>query len=127
MPIFLSVLLADLASAVTVLDVNGRAGVPSLLISGPWMGKSRLVRELAAADGVLCKTVLGSLREPSDFAGLPVVRENGVTLKAPAWEKESVAGVESDRVRARTDEARRLLADGWTPSQEPELPPSALG
>src|SRR3546814_963878 len=73
--------MADLATAVTVLDANGRAGVPSLLISGPGMGKSRLVRGLAAADGVLCKTVLGSLREPSDFAGLPVVRENGVTLE----------------------------------------------
>ncbi|WP_251014192.1 hypothetical protein [Rhodococcus qingshengii] len=36
--------------------------------------------------------VLGSLREPSDFAGLPVVREHGVTLEAPAWAKELVAG-----------------------------------
>ena len=54
--------MADLATAVTVLDANGRAGVPSLLISGPGMGKSSLVRGLAAADGVLCKTVLGSLR-----------------------------------------------------------------
>ncbi len=62
--------MADLATAVTVLDANGRAGVPSLLISGPGMGKSSLVRGLAAADGVLCKTVLGSLREPSDFAGV---------------------------------------------------------
>lgn len=84
--------MADLATAVTVLDANGRAGVPSLLISGPGMGKSSLVRGLAAADGVLCKTVLGSLREPSDFAGLPVVREHGVTLEAPAWAKELVAG-----------------------------------
>ena len=72
--------MADLATAVTVLDANGRAGVPSLLISGPGMGKSSLVRGLAAADGVLCKTVLGSLREPSDFAGLPVVREHGVDV-----------------------------------------------
>ena len=40
----------------------------------------------------MCKTVLGSLREPSDFAGLPVVREHGVTLEAPAWAKELVAG-----------------------------------
>lgn len=84
--------MADLATAVTVLDANGRAGVPSLLISGPGMGKSSLVRGVAAADGVLCKTVLGSLREPSDFAGLPVVREHGVTLEAPAWAKELVAG-----------------------------------
>ncbi|MEU2005407.1 ATP-binding protein [Rhodococcus sp. NPDC019627] len=79
--------MADLATAVTVLDANGRAGVPSLLISGPGMGKSSLVRGLAASDGVLCETVLGSLREPADFAGLPVVREHGVTLEAPDWAK----------------------------------------
>ena len=79
--------VADLATAVTVLDANGRAGVPSLLISGPGMGKSSLVRGLAASDGVLCETVLGSLREPADFAGLPVVREHGVTLEAPDWAK----------------------------------------
>lgn len=77
--------MPDLATAVTVVDACGRAGVPSLLISGPGMGKSSLVRALAASEGVLCETVLGSLREPADFAGLPVVRESGVRLEAPDW------------------------------------------
>lgn len=83
--------MADLATAVTVLDACGRAGVPSLLISGPGMGKSSVVRGLAASEGVLCETVLGSLREPSDFAGLPVVREGGVVLEAPAWARRLLA------------------------------------
>src|SRR6202035_719206 len=37
--------------------------------------------------GVRCEAVIGSLREPSDFAGLPVVTDDGVRLEPPAWEK----------------------------------------
>ena len=85
--------MADLATAVTVLDANGRAGVPSLLISGPGMGKSSFGAWVGGGGwGCCARPVLGSLREPSDFAGLPVVREHGVTLEAPAWAKELVAG-----------------------------------
>lgn len=80
--------MADLATAVTVLDACGRAGVPSLLLSKPGMGKSSVVRALAAAEQVPCKTVLGSLREPADFAGLPVVTAEGVKLEAPTWARE---------------------------------------
>lgn len=72
--------MADLATAVTVLDANGRAGVPSLLISGPGMGKSSLVRGLAAADGVLCKTVLGSLRDDA-FRLLARLRDAFSTIR----------------------------------------------
>src|SRR5207248_9254246 len=39
----------------------------------------------AEADGVPCETVIGSLREPSDFAGLPVVTDDGVRMEPPAW------------------------------------------
>lgn len=58
-----------------------------LLLSDPGMGKSSLVRGLAAAAGVPCETVLGSIREPADVAGLPIVTETGVALEPPAWAK----------------------------------------
>jgi len=77
--------MADAASTVTVMDACGRAGVPVLLLSGPGMGKTSLVQSLAAAQDVLCEVVNGSLREPSDFAGLPVLGDDGVRLEAPAW------------------------------------------
>lgn len=77
--------MSDLATAVTVIDACGRAGVPVLLLSDPGMGKSSLVRGLAAAAGVPCETVLGSIREPADVAGFPVVAESGVVLSPPAW------------------------------------------
>ena len=79
--------MSDLMTAVTVVDACGRAGVPALLVSDPGMGKSSLVRGLAQAEGVPCETVLGSLREPADFAGPPVVTDAGVVLDAPAWAK----------------------------------------
>jgi hypothetical protein len=42
---------------------------------------------MAAAAGLPCETVIASIREPSDFAGLPVVGSEGrsVTLAPPAW------------------------------------------
>lgn len=77
--------MSDLGTTVTVIDACGRAHVPVLLLSDPGMGKSSLVRGIAAADGVPCETVLGSIREPADVAGLPVVTGSGVVLSPPAW------------------------------------------
>jgi hypothetical protein len=51
----------------------------------PGIGKSALIQAAAAADGVPCETVIGSLREPSDFAGLPVVTDEGVRMEPPSW------------------------------------------
>ena len=72
---------------VTVLRAAGRAGVAVCLWGDPGIGKSSLIEAAAAADGVPCETVIGSLREPSDFAGLPVVTDDGVRMEAPAWAK----------------------------------------
>ena len=46
-----------------------------------------LIAAAAEADDVPCEIVIGSLREPSDFAGLPVVTEEGVRMEPPAWAK----------------------------------------
>src|SRR3984893_4958656 len=72
---------------VTVLRAAGRAGVAVCLWGDPGVGKSALINAAAEADGVPCETVIGSLREPSDFAGLPVVTDDGVRLEPPAWAK----------------------------------------
>ena len=83
--------MPDLATAVTVMDACRRARVPALLLSEPGMGKSSLVRGLAATQGVPCEVVLGSIREPADIAGLPVVTDDGVVLEPPAWAKRLAA------------------------------------
>lgn len=77
--------MTSLATTITVIDACGRAGVPVLLMSDPGMGKSSLVRSIAAAEDVPCETVIGSIREPADIAGLPIVTDDGVVLSPPAW------------------------------------------
>ena len=77
---------------VTVLRAAGRAGVAVCLWGDPGIGKSALIHAAAEADGVPCETVIGSLREPSDFAGLPVVTDDGVRLEPPAWAKRLARG-----------------------------------
>jgi MoxR-like ATPase len=72
---------------VTALRAAGRAGVAVCLWGDPGIGKSALIHAAAEADSVPCETVIGSLREPSDFAGLPVVTDDGVRLEPPAWAK----------------------------------------
>lgn len=69
----------------TVMRAAGRAGVAVLLWGKPGIGKSSLLQALADAEGIPMETVIASLREPADFAGLPVVQDTGVELAAPAW------------------------------------------
>lgn len=83
--------MTDSATAVTVLDACGRAGVSVLLLSSPGMGKTSLVRALSESRGEPCETVLGSIREPADFGGMPMVTDEGAILHPPAWARRLVA------------------------------------
>ena len=80
----------DTATTITLIDACGRAGVAVLMMSDPGAGKSSMVRGLARNREVPCKTVLGSIREPADFSGLPVIRDDGVILWPPGWARELV-------------------------------------
>ncbi len=62
-----------------------RAGVPVLLWGPPGEGKSRTVETLAEALGWHSETVVGSIREAADFAGLPERTPGGIVLHAPRW------------------------------------------
>lgn len=65
------------------------ANVPVLLWGEPGIGKSAALGRLAAALGVPLETVIASIHEPSDFAGLPVVGADpvgqGVPMAPPDW------------------------------------------
>lgn len=69
----------------TVMRATGRAGVPVLLWGEPGVGKTALVEALADAEGLHIEKVIASTREPSDFAGLPVLHEHGVEFAPPRW------------------------------------------
>lgn len=55
------------------LDLATRTQVPLLIWGAPGVGKSAAVRYWASQRGLECWTVIASLREPSDFSGLPVI------------------------------------------------------
>jgi hypothetical protein len=61
------------------------ARVPVIVWGAPGSGKTSAVVAMAALAEVPCEVVIASIREPSDFAGLPVVADGGVTMAPPAW------------------------------------------
>lgn len=67
------------------LGVAVAARVPVLLWGAPGTGKTSSIRAMAAAMGWPCETVIASIREPSDFAGLPVVIGQDVRFAPPLW------------------------------------------
>ncbi|MBX4378581.1 AAA family ATPase, partial [Mycobacterium tuberculosis] len=71
--------MADLATSMTVIDACGRARVSPLLVGDPGVGKSSAVRGLASAEGVRLETVIGSLCEPQDIAGYPMLSDGVLT------------------------------------------------
>lgn len=67
------------------LTVALSARVPVLLWGSPGSGKTSAVMALAQALDWPAEVVIGSIREPSDFAGLPVVSQGSVSLAPPVW------------------------------------------
>ncbi|WP_405691341.1 AAA family ATPase [Streptomyces sp. NBC_01185] len=65
------------------------ANQPVLLWGEPGIGKSAGLEQLAAGLGLELETVIASVHEPSDFAGLPVVGDDpavtGVPMAPPDW------------------------------------------
>src|SRR5690242_19898231 len=77
------------STALEALGVAIAARVPVLLWGAPGTGKTSVIRAMAAAAGWPCETVIASIREPSDFAGLPVISgsdgTSGVDFAPPRW------------------------------------------
>ena len=67
-----------------------KADIPIMMWGPPGIGKSSMIQCVARRLNIPCEVVVGSVREPSDFAGLPVVREDGgdipeVPMAPPDW------------------------------------------
>lgn len=67
------------------LAVAIQIGQPVLLWGGPGEGKSRVVEQIADQLGRPCEVVVGSVREASDFAGLPIRDGGSVIFAPPRW------------------------------------------
>jgi MoxR-like ATPase len=67
------------------LAVAIQVGQPVLLWGGPGEGKSRMIEQVAGQLGRPCEVVVGSVREASDFAGLPFRMNDSVSFAPPRW------------------------------------------
>ncbi|MFG1616024.1 AAA family ATPase [Nonomuraea wenchangensis] len=74
------------------LAVAVTANLPVILWGAPGTGKTSAVTALGAAAGLPVEVVVGSIREPSDFSGLPVLRDGGTWFAPPRWAERLAAG-----------------------------------
>lgn len=65
-----------------------RANVSTLLWGNPGIGKSAAIEALGRANGFHVETVIGSIREASDFLGLPIEIKGETHYAAPSWAKK---------------------------------------
>ena len=105
-----------------VLDAAGNAHVPVNLRGGPGIGKTAVLTALAHARQRHLEIVISSVREPSDFAGLPLVSDGEVTsLAPPRWAKAIAEAGEGliffDEVNTATPAVQaallRVITEGW--------------
>ena len=71
------------------MQVLLEAGVPVLLWGDPGTGKTQTVESFAREAGWHVESVIASLHDPTDFGGLPVRSEAGVTFEPPAWARRA--------------------------------------
>ena len=77
--------------ALAAVQILLAARVPVLLWGDPGTGKTETVERIAAAAGWHTETVIVSLHEATDFAGLPVRSDGGVVFDPPAWARAVAA------------------------------------
>ena len=65
------------------------AGVPVLLWGDPGTGKTHTIEAFARRAGWSTVSVIASIHDPTDFAGLPVRTEDGVVFEPPAWARRA--------------------------------------
>ena len=69
-----------------------RWGQPLRIIGAPGTAKSALIEHVAEASGLHVEVVIASLRDPTDFLGLPVPKDDGsVGYAPPAWALRAAA------------------------------------
>jgi hypothetical protein len=78
----------------TYQDTSAALGVaiaaksPIILWGAPGQGKTSVLEAIAEATNRPIRTVLASIREPSDFAGLPNIVDGKTRLIAPDWAQD---------------------------------------
>lgn len=75
--------------------IGGRWGLPLLFRGAPGVGKTAILKQAAEAHGLHCEAVLASIREPSDFLGLPIPTASEEDAeRVVAWMREASPSAE---------------------------------
>ncbi len=67
------------------------ANLPVILWGAPGTGKTSAVLAMGRRLGLPVEVVVGSIREPSDFAGLPMLRDGRTWFAPPRWAERLAA------------------------------------
>lgn len=65
-----------------------QANVPVVVSGAPGTAKTSIINAIGKALDLHTECIIASVREPSDFAGLPVVIDGNVSLAPPLWARE---------------------------------------
>lgn len=71
-----------------------------ILWGKPGQGKSTVLRDICKAYGLHLEVVIASIREPTDFAGIPYIDGNIARLAAPAWARSVIQAYEENEQRS---------------------------
>lgn len=77
--------IGEYESAYRALALCLAARVPVILWGPPGQGKSSVIRAIAQDQDRYMEQLVASIREPQDFAGLPVVIDGTTRLMPPDW------------------------------------------
>jgi DNA-binding NtrC family response regulator len=77
----------DYAANYKVLITCIAARIPVILWGPPGQGKTSVIKQIAADQKRHLEVILASIREPQDFAGLPMLSNGVASLMPPDWAK----------------------------------------
>lgn len=84
---------------IQAMAIAMQANVPPFILGSPGTGKSSISSTIASKMGTKgwdSETLLPALREPTDFAGLPVIINGKVVLAAPQWAQTALEGANAN-------------------------------
>lgn len=64
-----------------------QSGIPVMISGDPGIGKTQIISQIAEEEGWDKEILIASIREPSDFSGIPFVTNGKLDLAVPSWAK----------------------------------------